>query len=575
MDGISFDAILSYLRAAFLYDAHSPMIFTKFNFWGFFLIVYCLYAFVYKRIALRNTYLFLVSLFFYYKTSGLFVLMLICTAIIDFNLAKAIYRSSSNVAKKWLIVVSVVVNLSILFYFKYAYFFIDSLNQVTHAHHEVFNWFAYWLNNIIQTPINTMFGWLDIPLWHGFVMDKIILPVGISFYTFQTISYVVDVYRKRINPVKSFMDFGFFVSFFPQLVAGPIVRANEFVPQIYQPYRISKRMFGMAIFLILNGLIKKMILGDYIAVNFIDRIFDNPMYYTGFESVMALIAYSLQVYCDFSGYTDIAIGVAILMGFYLPTNFNSPYKAKSVAEFWKRWHISLSTWLKDYLYIPLGGNRNASWATWICFALILTVIVFLSGNLNLFVTFAGISLTLFLLAWLFPKFKKTLTTDINLMITMLFGGLWHGASWNFVIWGGLNGLGLVFYKNWKKISPFRNKNGVLVRIYAITVTFAFITFTRIYFRAPDLKTVGEMWNRITTNFRADLIWDIIVGYKYVFLAMLIGFIIHWLPSKTKSWYRTIFIKLPNYAKISVAVITVFVIIQFISSDLQPFIYFQF
>jgi D-alanyl-lipoteichoic acid acyltransferase DltB (MBOAT superfamily) len=299
------------------------------------------------------------------------------------------------------------------------------------------------------------------------------------------------------------------------------------------------------------------------------------MYYTGFESVMALIAYSLQVYCDFSGYTDIAIGVAILMGFHLPTNFNSPYKAQSVAEFWKRWHISLSIWLKDYLYIPLGGNRTASWATWICISLILTVIVFLSGNLWLFVVFGSLAVIGFTLAWIFPAFKKTLTTDINLMITMLFGGLWHGASWNFVIWGGLNGLGLVFYKNWKKISPFKNNKGILVRIYAIATTFAFITFTRIYFRAKDLDTVAKMWDRICNNFRLDLAWDIILGYKYVFLAMIVGFIIHWLPSKTKSWYRATFIQLPIFAKVAIAVITVFVIIQFISSDLQPFIYFQF
>lgn len=573
--GGSFNAILSYMKTVFLYDPHSPMIFTKFNFWGFFLILYFVYAFVYKKIAIRNAYLFFVSLFFYYKTSGLFVFLLLFTALIDFNLAKAIFKASSMTARKWLVVISVVVNLSVLFYFKYAYFFIDSLNQVTHSHHEVFNYFGYWLNGGIKETVNMLFGWFDIPLWHGFVMDKIILPVGISFYTFQTISYTVDVYRRRINPVKSFADFGFFVSFFPQLVAGPIVRANEFVPQIYQPYNISKRMFGMAIFLILNGLIKKMVLGDYIAVNFIDRVFDNPMYYTGFESVMALIAYSLQVYCDFSGYTDIAIGVAILMGFHLPTNFNSPYKAQSVAEFWKRWHISLSTWLKDYLYIPLGGNRNASVGTWICITLIITIMVFLSGNFWLFLVFGAVAAIFFILASIFPAFKKALTTDVNLMITMLFGGLWHGASWNFVIWGGLNGLALVFYKNWHKISPFRNKHGWIVRVYAIAVTFSFIAFTRIFFRAKDMDTVRKMWDRIINNFRADLAWDILVGYKYVFIAMLIGFIIHWLPSKTKSWYRAVFINLPNAVKVIVAVVTVFVIIQFISSDLQPFIYFQF
>lgn len=574
-EGFSLDAVLLYVKSALLFDAHAPMIFTKFNFWGFFLIVYGLYVYLYKKIALRNTYLFIISAFFYYKTSGLFVFLLLFTALIDFNIAKKIHRSNKNIVRKWLAVASVVLNLSVLCYFKYAYFFVDSLNKVAHTNIHVFNWFSHWLNMALQTPLNGLNTFFHLSLWNGFVVDKIILPVGISFYTFQTISYTIDVYRKRINPVMSFTDFGFFVSFFPQLVAGPIVRANEFVPQIYQPFSLSKKMFGWALFLILNGLIKKMILGDYIAVNFIDRIFDNPMYYTGFESVMALIAYSLQVYCDFSGYTDIAIGVAVLLGFHLPTNFNSPYKAQSTAEFWKRWHMSLSTWLKDYLYIPLGGNRSASWGTWICISLILSIIVFLSGDFWLFLIFGGIALLVFVLSRIFPALRKAITTDINLMITMLLGGLWHGASWNFVIWGGLNGLGLVFYKYWKKISPFRNKNHWLVRVYAITLTFAFITFTRIYFRAKDMDTVAKMWDRICHNFRADLIGDILWGYKYVFLSMLVGFIIHWLPSRIKSRYRMLFIQLPNGAKVAVAVLTIFVIIQFISSDLQPFIYFQF
>ena len=189
------------------------------------------------------------------------------------------------------------------------------------------------------------------------------LPIGISFYTFQVISYTVDVYKGSIRPVRNLLDFGFYVSFFPQLVAGPIVRASEFIPQLYKPYHLGRRQFGIAVFWILNGLAKKIILSDYIAVNFIDRVFENPLLFSGFENLMALFGYSLQVYADFSGYTDIATGVAMLMGFYLPQNFNSPYKAPNASNFWKRWHISLSRWLQTYLYIPLGGNRNASFGT--------------------------------------------------------------------------------------------------------------------------------------------------------------------------------------------------------------------
>ena len=552
--------IWTYLEQAFTYNPMSPMIFTRFNFWGFFLIAYTIYAIVYKKIALRNGYLFLISLFFYYKTSELFFFLLLFSTVTDYYIGKAVFKSLSKHKRLWLVVLSVTINLGVLVYFKYAYFFTDSYNQIFQTDYEVLNHLAYWSNEWLGT---------------GFDINRIILPVGISFFTFQTISYTVDIYRERIEPVKNLVDFGFYVSFFPQLVAGPIVRANEFVPQIYKPYSISQRTFGLAVFLILNGLVKKMVLGDFIAVNFIDRVFDNPGMYTGFESVMALVGYSLQVYCDFSGYTDIAIGVAMLMGFYLPTNFNSPYKAQSTSEFWGRWHISLSTWLKDYLYIPLGGNRRATWGTWISVVLILSVILLLSGSVRAIFIVGGIVVLLFALAQIFSGLKKKIIRDINLMITMLYGGLWHGASWNFIIWGGLNGFGVVWHKYWAKISPFKNKNGWLVRIYAIGFTFIFITFTRIFFRARDLDVVQQMWHSIQTNFQLGLAWEIIGNYKWVFIAMLFGFIIHWLPSKTKTWYQELFIKAPLPVKALVAVAIVFVILQFISSDLQPFIYFQF
>jgi D-alanyl-lipoteichoic acid acyltransferase DltB (MBOAT superfamily) len=196
-------------------------------------------------------------------------------------------------------------------------------------------------------------------------------------------SYAIDIYRKQLRPVKSIFDFGFYVSFFPQLVAGPIVRASEFIPQIYQPYSVTKKEFGLALFWIINGLLKKFLLADYIAVNFIDRVFDNPVMFSGFENLMALYGYSLQVYADFSGYTDIAIGIALMLGFRLPKNFNSPYKADNCGEFWKRWHISLSSWLKDYLYIPMGGNRGGSIFSYVALSMIVIFIYLISGSLAL------------------------------------------------------------------------------------------------------------------------------------------------------------------------------------------------
>jgi alginate O-acetyltransferase complex protein AlgI len=267
--------------------------------------------------------------------------------------------------------------------------------------------------------------------------------------------------------------------------------------------------------------------------------------------------------------------LALLMGFHLPTNFNSPYKAQSTAEFWGRWHISLSTWLKDYLYIPLGGNRTASYGTWITLAAILLMIVFLSHQPKLLILFVALAAFIALSFRIFPKMKTFIVRDINLMITMLLGGLWHGASWNFVIWGGLNGLGVVWYKYWSKISPFKNSNHIFVRIYAIAFTFIFISVVRIFFRAQDLETVQLMTNQILHNFNAHLIWDVIVGYKWVMSMILVGLILHWLPQDTKDKFKNFFIESSDTVKIAMSVVIVFVIIQFISSGLQPFIYFQF
>ena len=287
------------------------------------------------------------------------------------------------------ILFSIISNLGILAYFKYTGFIVNTINDLLELIIKVYDFLAAFSNSHLGTSFN---------------ISNIILPVGISFFTFQSLSYTIDVYRKKMEPVRNIIDFGFYVSFFPQLVAGPIVRASEFIPQLYSEFQLAKREFSHALFLISKGLIKKIIISDFIAINFIDRVFDAPSIYSGFENLMAVYGYGLQIYCDFSGYTDIAIGVALILGFRLPVNFNSPYKAASITDFWKRWHISLSRWLKDYLYIPLGGNR-----------------------------------------------KGKIRTNINLMITMLLGGLWHGASLRFIIWGGLHGIGLVINRIWNSI----------------------------------------------------------------------------------------------------------------------------
>jgi D-alanyl-lipoteichoic acid acyltransferase DltB (MBOAT superfamily) len=396
----------------------------------------------------------------------------------------------------------VIVNLGLLSYFKYALFITETVNSIFHTNFHVFNFLAYFSN----TFTGSMF---DVAI--------IGLPVGISFFTFQTISYSVDIYRKKLEPVKSIIDFGFYVSFFPQLVAGPIVRASEFIPQLYKKYNLTKEEFGYAVFI-----------GDYLALNLIDRIFANPVGYTGIENIMALYGYSLQVYCDFSGYTDIAIGVALLLGFHLPKNFNSPYKAENVGDFWKRWHISLSSWLRDYLYIPLGGNR-----------------------------------------------KGVFRTNVNLMITMLLGGLWHGASWQFVIWGGLNGIALLIYKYWKRVSPYQHSTHWLAHFWKVFITFNFITFTRIWFRSDSMLHVKEHISQIWHSTDIRLLPQVFVSYKEVFAIMFLGYLLHWLPTSQKTTVRDWFVASPLYAKALLSALVIFVIYQSWSAELQPFIYFQF
>jgi alginate O-acetyltransferase complex protein AlgI len=505
--------MIEYLRNIFLFNEDAPLIFTRFYFWAFFAIVMALYSIIHQKKKPRNAYLFLVSLFFYYKTSGIFFLLLIFSTIVDFFIGRGIYRSDIKWKRKLLVALSVTVNLSVLVYYKYAGFFTETFNYVFGVELEAVDLLAKWTNQFAGTH---------------FTIDKIILPVGISFFTFQTISYSVDIYRGKLKPVDSIIDFGFYVSFFPQLVAGPIVRASEFIPQLYKKYNITRAEFGLAVFMILNGLLKKLVIADFIAVNFVDRVFSNPMTYGGFENMMAVFGYSIQVYCDFSGYTDVAIGVALLMGFRLPTNFNSPYKALHTGEFWKRWHISLSSWLKDYLYIPLGGNR-----------------------------------------------KGRVRTNINLMITMLLGGLWHGASWQFVIWGGLNGVGLIIYKYWRKISPFKDNRTWPVRFYAIFLTFNFITLTRIWFRAETMEATNGIMHQISSAFDVTQIWEVILAYKNIFGLMVLALVIHWLPVKTKNFYKQVFIRSPHWAQAAMVVLAVFVIWQARTAGLQPFIYFQF
>ena len=545
----------------FSFSEDYPLIFTQADFWIFFAVIYFIYALLYRKKSLRSAYLFAISLLFYYKTSGLFIGILLFSTINDFFLGKAIYNSTSITKKKLLVAVSVIINLGTLCYFKYAYFFTDSYNYLFQTNHEVINYLAQWANT-----------WSQV---NYFTVDKIILPVGISFYTFQTISYSVDIYRKEIKPLDSIIDFGFFVSFFPQLVAGPIVRASEFVPQIRKEINITREEFGKAGFMILKGLIKKMLFADYIAANFMDRVFDVPEMFSGFTNIMAMFGYSLQIYGDFSGYTDVAIGIALLMGYQLPVNFNSPYKAIHCGDFWKRWHISLSSWLRDYLYIPIGGNRSGSIFSYVFIVSFTFLGALAFGDYGIAVLATAIVAVLLIFTLFSKRLAWHFNRNINIMITMLVGGLWHGASWKFVIWGGLNGVGIVFYKYWRKISPYENSKLWIATFWKVGLTFIFITFTRIYFRGNSMDHIDRFYQQIATNMDWQNALVVLYEYRLVFIVMGIGYLTHWLPYRTKDWIEAMFIKSHILVKGAIAMIVAIICYQTYAADFQPFIYFQF
>lgn len=544
------------------FDENHPLIFTQLDFWIFFLLVIAIFSYIHKFKLTRSIFLFVASLFFYFKTSGLLVLLLFSSIVINYFIGKGVWNSVSILKKKAFVTLSVLFNVLTLGYFKYAYFFTESFNEMFHTKYEIFNVFAQIGNSV---------------LGQGSFVDIIVLPVGVSFFTFQSISYVVDIYRKEVKPVKNFFDYAFFVSFFPQLVAGPIVRARDFIPQIRQPYQLNHTDFSWAIIQIVKGFVKKVVLADYIAIHFIDKVADAPEAFPGFISILAMWGYSLQIYGDFSGYTDIAIGVSRLMGFKLLENFNSPYKAISVADFWRRWHKSLGSWLRDYLYIPLGGNRSGGIGTYIATMVILIFLIFITQWYWLLFIYLGLMIIYIGVSLLFPGFKRYVHRDLNLIITMVIGGLWHGASENFVIWGAMNGAALIIYNHWRKISPYENSTTLFTRFWRILITFNFITFTRIWFRLEDDGAPANMLTQIWYHFdlNSDTFNTLMTGFDTALYVMIFGYILHWLPSKVKELGERKFTALPMVLQSAVVAIILIIIYQAFSDTFKPFVYFQF
>ena len=465
----------------------------------------------------RFQYLFLVasSYFFFYFSSNYLLSLLIFSTVLDFFVAKAIFNTKIASRKKLLLVGSLIGNLGLLGFFKYADFVILEFNILGQA----FNLSS------------------EIPFLN------LALPIGISFYTFQTIAYTVDVYRGKLTPCKSFSEFALFVSFFPQLVAGPIIRASHFLPQLREKITEAGTRYGLRIISVKNrnlkagitlmafGFLKKMFFADNIAP-LVDDIFVNPMGAESFTIILGAIAFGIQIYGDFSGYSDIAIGAALVLGLKIPINFNKPYFASSPSDFWRRWHISLSSWLRDYFYIPLGGKR-----------------------------------------------KSDERTYLNLMAVMFFGGLWHGASVNFIIWGVLHGAYLAIHKlllnkfpSLENNSFFRTKLGSLVAIF---VTQYFIFLAWISFRVNDLEHIAySMQKYIILDFQVIETIEIINSHKISVLLIILFIALHYITYKKQEIKEKITnLSYPYW--ILFLVLVILGILMLYDGNPEDFIYFKF
>ncbi|MDX1910699.1 MAG: MBOAT family O-acyltransferase [Saprospiraceae bacterium] len=528
-----------------VYDEQAPILFSSGLFLFLFLGFFGIYLLARKHKALRLWWVTLFSLYFYYKCAGHYWVLHVILVVVDFHLARWMEQTADKNRRRWLLWVSLALNLGMLAYFKYTNYFLEL-------------WTG--LNNGTFTPLD------------------IFLPAGISFFTFQSLSYTIDVYRGQLKALDDMLDYAFFVTFFPQMLAGPIVRAADFLPQIDRVPYVSREDFGRAVFLFCCGLFKKAVISDYISINFVDRVFDQPLLYSGVENLMGLYGYAMQIYCDFSGYTDMAIALALLMGFHFPINFDAPYKSLSVTEFWRRWHISLSTWLRDYLYIPLGGNRGDSAGTWIVtggfFALTLGMAAYKAtlGNWWWLGGWTVVAAVIALPAML-RRDTQALATSFNLFATMLLGGLWHGAASRFLVWGGLHGMALAIEK-WVSVR-FPGRPGAFRRILAGIWTFHFVCFCWIFFRAEGMEKVGEMLGQIAFSFHPEFFPDFVAGYGAVLFWILLGFALHFLPKSTETAALHIATRLPLLGKAILLTAIAALVMQIKSADVQAFIYFQF
>jgi alginate O-acetyltransferase complex protein AlgI len=474
------------------------MIFTSFEFVVLFLVVLLVRGFL-RKFSPEKWFLLIASYVFYMSWSVPFAFLILFTSLVDYFVGLGLGRIEDQGRRKLLIVVSIVANLGVLGFFKYTNFFLENVGSA-----------------LIALGFHAQ-------RWHY----DILLPAGISFFTFQSMTYTIETYRRNIPPSHSSRDFLLFVAFFPQLLAGPINRAVDLLPQFAQRVRANAAEFESGLAQFALGVVKKLVISDQIAPN-VDLIFANPASYDGFTLLQGALGYGIQIYCDFSGYSDMAIGCARMMGFRFMENFQMPYSAVSITEFWRRWHISLSSWFRDYLYVPLGGNR-----------------------------------------------KGTKRTYVNLMVTMLLCGLWHGASWNLVLWGGLHGVALAVHRAWKAWDPLTSLNDraafrFVWSLVARSLTLGVVLVGWIFFRSQSWTSAIVYLDRMTgwSHDGTRLV------SPYIFPALVAVVAAHLLVQKDCNWaqeipQQSVPVRVLSFASLIVCIVTLG------ATDSAPFIYFQF
>lgn len=451
----------------------------------------------------RLALLLVANVVFYGAGTPRFLVVLAIPSLVDYACAVRMENATEPAGRRQWLILSLVVNLGVLAYFKYANFFIDTVASVLH----------------VRTA----------PL-------EIVLPVGISFFTFKTMSYTIDVYRGRLRACRSWWRYAMFVSFFPELVAGPIVRASIFLPQMERPIRFDWQRTVSGLRIVLLGVTKKMFIADRLSI-YVDAVYATPSLYSSSSVLAAVIGYAIQIYCDFSGYSDMAVGVARIVGFDLPMNFNMPYLSRSITEFWRRWHITLSEWLRDYLYIPLGGNRRGRARTY-----------------------------------------------VNLMLTMLLGGLWHGANWTFVVWGLLHGVGLAAHKLWMEIRPRADgeHGGPIARVAGWLATTAFVTLCWVFFRSPNFGIAWTILRKLAGLSPGGVEWTYLPVSMFVVL-LVAGHAAGTLRRPQANHPDRVHTAPPLYATARLSLFAsafllttwLLVLYLFIPLHRSPFIYFQF